>query len=186
MSCDTCDKVLAFCRMRRWALWRTVCRREQMLLGDVKRCTLVVKLIIDLQHLLAPEPVENLRLVCGVGVSLAQVTWRTTYCKWPLISSGSWIEMHAHIVSYMYSICTVYVYTYAHHSHGNTSQVLVFPLSHVCHHPLLSNLLWHTKVQAAAYASLMKVAEGVGRRSTRGFLKLMDFGERKGYMVTLG
>lgn len=81
-----------------------------MFLGDVKRCTLVVKWIIDLQHLLAPEPVKNLRLVCGVGVSLAQVTWRTTYCRWPLISSGSWIEMHAHIVSYMYSIC-IYICT---------------------------------------------------------------------------
>lgn len=100
-----------------------------MFLGDVKSCTLVVKRIIDLQHLLAPEPVENLRLVCGVGVSLAQVTWRTTYCKWPLISSGSWIEMHARIVSYMYSTVYVqYMYIHMHTTHIETHlRCLFFP-----------------------------------------------------------
>lgn len=187
MNCDTCEKSWPFagCDGGPYEA-RFVAGSRCFLAWRDAPLSLSGSLIFSICWPRNSEPVENLRLVCGVGVSLAQVTWRTTNGMWPLISSGSWIEMHAHIVSCMYSICRVYVYTYAHHSPWNQSQVIVFPLSYVCHHPLLLNLLWHTKVQAAACASLMKVGEGVGRRSTRGFLKLMDFGERKGYMVILG
>ena len=63
---------------------------------------------------------NSLRLVCGVGVSLAQVTWplvkfastlSVEACE--VISSGSWIETNVcdmHIVTYMYTRIYLYIY----------------------------------------------------------------------------